>query len=45
MLENGAIAMIQCGRKISDEEISQIQETVRLCRGLSRKELAQTIKP
>jgi hypothetical protein len=43
MLENGAIAMIHCGREISDEEISQIQETVRLCRGLSRKELALTI--
>ncbi len=43
MLENGAIAMIHCGREISDEEISQIQETVRLCGGLSRKELAQTI--
>ncbi len=43
MLENGAIAMIHCGREISDEEISQIQETVSLCWGLSRKELAQTI--
>jgi hypothetical protein len=43
MLENGAIAMIHCGREISDEEISQIQETVSLCRGLSRKELALTI--
>jgi hypothetical protein len=43
MLENGAIAMIHCGREISDEEILQIQETVNLCRGLSRKELAQTI--
>jgi hypothetical protein len=43
MLENRAIAMIHCGREISAEEISQIQETVGLCRGLSRKELAQTI--
>jgi hypothetical protein len=43
MLENRAIAMIHCGREISDEEIAQIQETVGLCRGLSRKELAQTI--
>jgi hypothetical protein len=43
MLENRAIAMIHCGREISDEEIAQIQETVSLCQGLSRKELAQTI--
>ena len=43
MLENGAMAMIHCGREISEEEISQIQETVSLCGGLSRKELAQTI--
>lgn len=43
MLENGAMAMIHCGREISNEEISQIQETVSLCGGLSRKELAQTI--
>jgi hypothetical protein len=43
MLENGAMAMIHCGREISAEEIAQIQETVNLCRGLSRKELAQTI--
>jgi hypothetical protein len=43
MLENAAVAIIHCGREISDEEIAQIQETVGLCRGLSRKELAQTI--
>jgi hypothetical protein len=43
MLENRAIAMIHCGREISAEEIAQIQETVGLCGGLSRKELAQTI--
>ena len=43
MLENTAAAMIHCGREISDEEIAQIQETVSLCRGLSRKELALTI--
>jgi len=43
MLKNGTIAMVHCGREISAEEISQIQETVSLCGGLSRKELAQTI--
>ena len=43
MLENRAISMIHCGREISEEEIAQIQETVSLCGGLSRKELAQTI--
>ena len=43
MLENGAMAIIHCGREISAEEIAQIQETVNLCGGLSRKELAQTI--
>jgi hypothetical protein len=43
MLENAATAMIHCGREISVEEIAQIQETVCLCRGLSRKELALTI--
>jgi hypothetical protein len=43
MLENGAMAMVHCGREINDEEISQIKETVSLCGGLSRKELAQTI--
>ena len=43
MLENTATAMIHCGREISDEEIAQIQETVSLCQGLSRKELALTI--
>ena len=43
MLENAATTMIHCGREISVEEIAQIQETVSLCRGLSRKELALTI--
>ncbi len=43
MLENGTGPMIQCGRKISDQEIEQIQQTVELCWRLSRNELAQTI--
>lgn len=43
MLKNAAVVMTHCGREISAEEIGQIQETVGLCRGLSRRELAQTI--
>jgi hypothetical protein len=43
MHDKSATAMIHSGREISDEEIGQIQETVKLCRGLSRTELAQTI--
>jgi hypothetical protein len=43
MLENGTDSIIQCGRKISDQEIEQIKETVELCRRLSRNELARTI--
>jgi hypothetical protein len=43
MLENGTGSIIQCGRKISDQEIDQIKETVGLCWRLSRYELAQTI--
>lgn len=43
MLENGTDSIIQCGRKISEQEIEQIKETVELCWRLSRYELAQTI--
>ena len=43
MRDKSATAMIHSGREISDVEIEQIQETVNLCRRLSRKELAQTI--
>ena len=35
--------IIRCGRPISAEEIESAQETVRLCAGLSREELAETI--
>lgn len=35
--------VIRCGRPISAEEIESAQETVRLCAGLSREELAETI--
>ncbi len=41
MLENGTGSIIQCGRKISDQEIEQIKETVDLCWRLSRYEQAQ----
>jgi hypothetical protein len=43
MLENGTSSITQCGRKISDQEIEQIKETVDLCWRLSRYELTQTI--
>ena len=43
MLETGTGSIIECGRKISDQEIEQIKETVELCWRLSRYELAQTI--
>ena len=43
MLENETSSITQCGRKISDQEIEQIKETVDLCWRLSRYELAQTI--
>ena len=35
--------IIRCGRPISAEEIESAQETVKLCAGLSRTELAETI--
>jgi len=43
MLANGTSSIIQCGRKISGQEIEQIKETVDLCWRLSRYELAKTI--
>ena len=43
MLENGTGSIIQCGRKIREQEIEQIKETVELCWRLSRNELAQSI--
>jgi len=35
--------VVRCGRRISAEEIEAARETARLCRGLSRRELAETI--
>ena len=43
MLTRKGISITHCGREITDEEISEIKETVRLCRQLSLSELAQTI--
>lgn len=43
MLAKGCRSIIQCGRRISDQEIGEIKGTVDLCWRLSRYELAQTI--
>lgn len=43
MLQNKTGSMIQCARKITAQEIEEIQETIDLCSRLSRTELAQTI--
>lgn len=37
------LAIVQCGRQISKQEIEEIKETVNLCWRLSRYELAQTV--
>jgi len=36
-------SVVRCGREISSQELDAARETVRLCRGLSRRELAETI--
>ncbi len=41
MTEKEAPAFIQCGRRVSAEEIEQIKETVELFPRLSLKELVQ----
>ncbi len=43
MREKGAREIVRCGRKITAQEIEAARETVRLCGGLSRRELAETI--
>ena len=43
MLKKKITDINQCGREITDQEIEDIKETVILCGGLSRIELAQTI--
>jgi len=36
-------SIVRCGRKITGQEIEAARETARLCGGLSRRELAETI--
>ena len=43
MAKEGMGSVVRCGRKIRLEELEAARETVRLCSGLSRKELARTI--
>ena len=43
MPKKKVVGMTQSGREITDQEIEEIKETVALCGGLSRIELAQTI--
>ena len=43
MREKVSRDIVRCGRKITAQEIDAARETVRLCRGLSRRELAETI--
>jgi len=41
--KNGARSVVRCGREITLEELEAARETVKLCSGLSRTELAETI--
>jgi len=43
MREKVSRDIVRCGRKITAQEIEAARETVRLCPGLSRRELAETI--
>ncbi len=43
MRKKGSRGVVRCGREITSQEIETAQETVRLCFGLSRAELAETI--
>ena len=43
MREKVSRDIVRCGRKITAQEIEAARETVRLCHGLSRRELAETI--
>jgi hypothetical protein len=43
MDQKGATSINQCGREINAKELEQIQETVKLFKGLRRSELAETI--
>ncbi len=39
----GSRSVVRCGREITSQEIEAARETVKLCSGLSRSELAETI--
>ena len=41
--KNGSRSVVRCGREISSQELEAARETVKLCSGLSRAELAETI--
>lgn len=41
--KNGFGSVVRCGRDISSEEVEAARETVKMCSGLSRSELAETI--
>jgi len=41
--KNGSRSVVRCGRAISSQELESARETVKLCSGLSRAELAETI--
>ena len=43
MQEEGCRGVLRCGRAITSREIETARETVKLCCGLSRAELAETI--
>ncbi len=43
MRKNGSRDVVRCGRKITAQEVEAARETVKLCAGLSRAELAETI--
>ena len=42
-LDGADVVLVQCGRKITSEELACIRDTVRLFPNLSRKELAHTV--
>jgi len=41
--KKGSRSVVRCGRAISSQELESARETVKLCSGLSRAELAETI--
>ena len=43
MGKEGSRGVVRCGREISSQELKAARETVKLCCGLSRAELAETI--